>query len=66
MGGRFRRGVEPRQNLHRQVVDDLGLQVVSGAIKPGHVFPNEAELGTELGVSRSAMREVSSGSDTAW
>lgn len=47
-----------RNNLHRQVVDTLGLRIVQGTIKVGETLPTEAELSLELGVSRTVTREA--------
>jgi GntR family transcriptional regulator, galactonate operon transcriptional repressor len=47
-----------RLNLHAQVVRELGLRILAGGLRPGHVLPNEADLGRELGVSRSILREA--------
>jgi GntR family transcriptional regulator, galactonate operon transcriptional repressor len=47
-----------RLNLHAQVVRELGLRILAGALRPGDVLPNETDLGRELGVSRSVLREA--------
>lgn len=44
-------------SLHGQVVHELGRRIVSGEISEGQVLPNEAELGAEFDVSRTALRE---------
>ncbi len=40
-----------------QVVDLLGFRIVSGALAPGALLPTEAELSTQLGISRPSLRE---------
>jgi GntR family galactonate operon transcriptional repressor len=40
-----------------QVVDDLGLQIVSGRLAAGALLPTEAELSAQLGISRPSLRE---------
>jgi DNA-binding FadR family transcriptional regulator len=47
----------PNRGLHGRVVHEIGLRIVSGQFNPGEVLPNEAELGEELAVSRSVLRE---------
>lgn len=47
-----------RRGLHGRVVHELGGRIVGGAIAPGETLPTEEELGTELGVSRSVLREA--------
>jgi GntR family transcriptional regulator, galactonate operon transcriptional repressor len=49
---------ERKRNLFAQVVEDLGLRIVSGRIEPDAPFPKEADLETEFGVSRSVIREA--------
>lgn len=45
------------RSLHGQVVHELGKRIVSGVLREGEVIPNEAELGAEFEVSRTALRE---------
>lgn len=45
------------RSLHGQVVHELGRRIISGRIGEGAVLPNEAELGAEFEVSRTALRE---------
>lgn len=45
------------RSLHGQVVHELGRRIVSGMIPEGETLPNEAELGAEFDVSRTALRE---------
>lgn len=46
------------RNLQAYVLDELGLRVVSGAVAVGHALPNETDLATELGVSKTVIREA--------
>jgi DNA-binding FadR family transcriptional regulator len=45
-------------NLFSHVVDEVGRRIVRGDWKPGQTLPPEAELGRELGASRSVVREA--------
>jgi len=55
----FLRAAPPRKrNLFTHIVDELGGRIVRGEWKPGDALPNEAELGRELGASRSILREA--------
>lgn len=47
-----------RRGLHGRVVHELGGRIVGGAMAPGEALPTEEELGPELGVSRSVLREA--------
>jgi DNA-binding FadR family transcriptional regulator len=47
----------PRRGLHGRVVDVLGRQVVAGRWGSGATLPTEDDLASELGVSRSVVRE---------
>lgn len=47
-----------RRNLFAHIVEELGSRIVRGDLKPGDTLPNEAELGRELGASRSILREA--------
>ena len=47
-----------RLNLHAWVVWEFGLRILAGGLRPGDVLPNETDLGPELGVSRSILREA--------
>lgn len=46
------------RNLHGQVVNELGRRVVGGVYPAGALLPNEEQLGQELLVSRTALREA--------
>jgi DNA-binding FadR family transcriptional regulator len=48
----------PRLGLHHEIAGRIGFLIAQGRIKPGVVLPNEAALGTEFGVSRTALREA--------
>ncbi|WMJ68233.1 FadR/GntR family transcriptional regulator [Stenotrophomonas sp. 24(2023)] len=45
------------RNLYDQVTQQIGRQIVSGAIKPGEYLPREELLAQTLSVSRTALRE---------
>jgi DNA-binding FadR family transcriptional regulator len=47
----------PNRGLHGRVVHEIGLRIVSGRLEPGSALPTETELGSELAVSRSVLRE---------
>lgn len=47
-----------RRGLHRDVVEALGRPIVAGDRAPGDALPNEADLGLELAVSRTVVREA--------
>ncbi|HXR38734.1 MAG TPA: FadR/GntR family transcriptional regulator [Terracidiphilus sp.] len=47
-----------RPSLHHEVAGKIGSLIAQGSIAPGAVLPNEAALGGEFGVSRTALREV--------
>jgi DNA-binding FadR family transcriptional regulator len=44
--------------LHSSIARDLGLRIVSGRYRPGHVLAGEIEASGQLKVSRSAYREA--------
>ncbi|MCY7411658.1 MAG: GntR family transcriptional regulator [Salinibacterium sp.] len=46
-----------RRGIHGQVVDVLGLRILSGELLPGSVVDPEA-LSAEFGVSRTVVREA--------
>jgi DNA-binding FadR family transcriptional regulator len=43
--------------LHARIVDQIGLRIVRGDLKPGDPLPNGEEWAAMLGVSRTAFRE---------
>ena len=45
------------RNLHGQVVQELGRQIVGGKLKPGHGLPREETLAQQMVISRTALRE---------
>ncbi|MGH6875585.1 MAG: FadR/GntR family transcriptional regulator, partial [Aestuariivirgaceae bacterium] len=47
-----------KRNLFAHVVEELGIRIVRGDLKPNEAFPNEADLGREFGASRSVVREA--------
>jgi DNA-binding FadR family transcriptional regulator len=47
-----------RRGLHGRVVDDLGRRIVGGEWERGAQLPNEDDLASELGVSRTVVREA--------
>lgn len=48
----------PRRSLHHEVVGQLGRSIVSGVFAEGANLPNEADLASDLGVSRNVLREA--------
>lgn len=44
--------------LHNRVAGRIGSLIVQGELAPETVLPNEADLGNEFGVSRTALREA--------
>jgi DNA-binding FadR family transcriptional regulator len=55
IGGKAERG---KSRLHEAIAHRLGMEIVSGRIKPGEVLANEIESSEQLEVSRSAYREA--------
>ena len=49
---------KPRKSQHAQIVQDLGMHIVSGRFKPEERLPMEATLCEEYKVSRSVLREA--------
>ena len=47
-----------RKNLRKQIVDEIGTSIVRGDKQAGDTFPSEPELGVQLGVSRTVIREA--------
>jgi DNA-binding FadR family transcriptional regulator len=58
MSTRTVHGSGARRGLHRIVVRDLGMRIVRGQLGEGATLPPEADLSTELGVSRTVVREA--------
>ena len=46
------------KNLHGQVLDELGRQIVAGNVMPGDALPPEPMLSERFGVSRVVVREA--------
>ncbi|TFZ33357.1 FadR family transcriptional regulator, partial [Pseudomonas syringae] len=53
----YRRPSE-RKSMHARIVQDLGMQIVSGRFKPDETLPAEALLCEEYAVSRPVLREA--------
>jgi DNA-binding FadR family transcriptional regulator len=51
-------GSFPRRSLHGRVAQDIGLQIVRGALRPGDPLPIETQLSAQFGISRPAVREA--------
>jgi DNA-binding FadR family transcriptional regulator len=47
-----------RLRLHGAIAQDVGVKIVSGRFKPGHILDGEVESSEQLDVSRSAYREA--------
>src|ERR1700693_1326597 len=47
----------PRRIKSQNVVDTLGLKIVSGELESGALLPTEAELSLRMGLSRPSLRE---------
>lgn len=47
-----------RKSMHSQIVRNLGLQIVTGKLKPRDRLPAEADLCAAYNVSRSVLREA--------
>ena len=47
----------PRRLKSDDVIDALGLKIVSGDLGPGELLPKEADLSHSLGLSRPSLRE---------
>ena len=54
----MRASLRRKRNLFSHVLEELGSRIVRGDLKPGATLPNEADLGRELGASRSVVREA--------
>lgn len=54
----LRIGIPRRRNLLSHVVGHLGGRIVRGEISPGDLLPSEAQLGRDLRVSRTVVREA--------
>ena len=47
-----------RRRLKGSVAQQLAVQILSGELPQGHVFPGEIEFAEQIGISRSALREA--------
>jgi DNA-binding FadR family transcriptional regulator len=52
------RGRTSPGGLNARVAHDLGVQIISGQLRPGDTLPNENALSEEYGVSRTVIREA--------
>jgi DNA-binding FadR family transcriptional regulator len=50
--------LRPKRGLHEQIVRELGLEITRGTLRVGDVLPNEDNLSSGLGVSRTVTREA--------
>src|SRR5437660_12133093 len=48
----------PRRGLHGAVVHEIGVRIIRGDLTPGEPLPTEDELGSQLGASRTVLREA--------
>jgi DNA-binding FadR family transcriptional regulator len=48
----------PRHGLHGAVVHEIGVRILRGDLLPGDSLPTEDELGRDLPVSRTVLREA--------
>jgi DNA-binding FadR family transcriptional regulator len=46
------------RNLHGHVIQELGVRIVSGSLRPGEALPREETLAEQMAVSRTALREA--------
>ncbi len=46
------------KNLHAQVIEDIGESIVGGVLQPGDALLGEAQLATQMAVSRTVLREA--------
>jgi DNA-binding FadR family transcriptional regulator len=51
-------GKRKKRSLFAHVVEEIGMRIIRGDLKPGDPFPNEADLGREFEASRSVIREA--------
>ncbi len=47
-----------RRRLYEDVVNEIGLRIISGAYQAGDILPSEENLVEEFGVSRTVVREA--------
>src|SRR5690606_11567331 len=53
-----RRASAPPLRLHGAIAHDLGVQIVSGRLRPGDLLSGEIDASDQLQVSRTAYREA--------
>ncbi|RYZ60112.1 MAG: FadR family transcriptional regulator, partial [Proteobacteria bacterium] len=46
------------RRLQGSLAHSLGVRILKGELPEGHVFPDELELASQLGISRSVLREA--------
>jgi hypothetical protein len=51
-------GISMSSSFHASTVDWLGCWIATGQVKPGETIKVEADLGEQLGVSRTVIREA--------
>src|SRR5262249_33038301 len=52
------RHLQKRKSMHARIVQELGIEIVSGRLKPGERLPAESALCEQYGVSRPVLREA--------
>jgi DNA-binding FadR family transcriptional regulator len=52
------RHLQQRKSMHGRIVQELGMDIVSGKLRPGQRLPAEAGLCESYGVSRPVLREA--------
>lgn len=46
------------RRLHGSLAQQFAVRILKGELPEGHVFPDEVELASQMGISRSALREA--------